>query len=113
MIEEVVPDRIYESESGFLFIVTGLAKHGQDCSYPQVVYTNLEPTKDMPAGQSWVIAESIFMKRFSELNLERLGVPNWKNEPSGRILKRRGLVFFRSYKGWLIHHPLTFDRYCK
>lgn len=66
MLQTVEPNKKYISESGFTFRVLFLAKHGQDCSYPMVVYTNLEPTADQPAGQIWTIAESIFLKRFSE-----------------------------------------------
>lgn len=65
MLQQIEPNKKYISESGFLFRVIYLAKHGQDCSHPMVVYTNLEPTADQPAGQIWTIAESIFLKRFS------------------------------------------------
>ena len=44
-----------------------LGRHAQDCSWPMVVYTNLEPTMDAKAGTVWVIAESIFLKTFSPL----------------------------------------------
>lgn len=57
----------YRSPSGFRFKVMHLGRHAQDCSWPMVVYTNLEPTMDAKAGTVWVIAESIFLKTFSPL----------------------------------------------
>lgn len=66
-IYEVEAEKVYISESGFLFRVLGKARHGQDCSEMMIHYTNLEPTADMPAGEKWVIAESIFLKRFYEV----------------------------------------------
>ena len=68
MIEFVKPQTVYRSPSGIRFLVICKAKHGQDCSWSMVIYTNLEPTKDMPTGEIWTIAESIFMRTFSELN---------------------------------------------
>ena len=66
MLYEVEVNREYLSPSGLTFKVLHRAKHGQDCSYPQVVYTNLTATHDRPAGEIWVIAESLFMKQFRE-----------------------------------------------
>jgi hypothetical protein len=66
-IYEIEDNQTYISESGFLFRVLGKARHGQDCSEMMIHYTNLEPTADMPAGEKWVIAESIFLKRFYEV----------------------------------------------
>jgi len=66
MLENVEEDREYLSPSGLRFKVLHLGKHGQDCSWPMVIYTNLEPTHDRPANEVWVIAESLFIKQFSE-----------------------------------------------
>ncbi|MOA23365.1 hypothetical protein D3C78_1439800 [compost metagenome] len=65
MLLEVEKDSEYLSPSGLRFKVLYLAKHGQDCSWPMVVYTNLEPTHDRPVGEIWTIAESLFLKQFS------------------------------------------------
>ena len=65
-IYEVEKGKSYISVSGFEFKVLGILRHGQDCSEPMVYYVNLEPTADMPAGEEWVIPESIFLKRFFE-----------------------------------------------
>lgn len=65
MIYEVEPGKIYYSPSGKPFKVLSLARHGQSCIYPMVVYTNLEAT-DLPPGQIWVIEESLFLKLFKE-----------------------------------------------
>lgn len=67
MLYEVVPKELYCSNSGYLFYVEGLARHGQDCSQSMVVYRNLEPTLDTPQGQLWVISEELFKKRFRTL----------------------------------------------
>lgn len=56
----------YRSPSGIRFKVLHKARHAQDCSWPMVVYINLEPTKDAKAGTVWTIAESIFLRTFSE-----------------------------------------------
>lgn len=56
----------YLSPSGILFEVKNIAKHGQDCSHSMVVYQNLEPTSDYPAGHTWVISERLFIKLFKE-----------------------------------------------
>jgi hypothetical protein len=45
--------------------VIGFARHAQDCSVQMVHYFNVEPTFDFPAGQSWVMEESLFLKLFS------------------------------------------------
>jgi len=66
MLESVEEEREYRSPTGILFKVLHLGQHGQDCSWPMVVYTNLEPTRDAPIGKIWVIAESLFLKQFSE-----------------------------------------------
>lgn len=63
----VEPGRTYRSPSGLKFEVLYLARHAQDCSWPMVVYRNLEPTKDAPTGTVWTIAESIFLRTFSPL----------------------------------------------
>lgn len=64
MIFEVEIDNIYYSKSGIPFQVLHIARHGQDCSWPMVVYKNLEPTIDAPINTIWTIAESIFLRRF-------------------------------------------------
>lgn len=65
MIEAVEKGVVYKSPSGLRFEVLFIGKHGQDCSWPMVVYTNLEATKDASIGTVWVIAESIFLRTFS------------------------------------------------
>ncbi len=65
MIEIVEKDREYLSPSGLRFQVLHVGRHAQDCSWPMVVYTNLEPTRDAPTGTVWVIAESIFLRTFT------------------------------------------------
>lgn len=57
----------YRSPSGLRFEVDCIARHAQDCSWPMVVYKNLEPTRDAPTGTVWVIAESIFLRTFSRV----------------------------------------------
>lgn len=59
-------NKVYLSPSGLRFKVLHLAKHAQDCSYPMVVFTNLEPTHDRPANEIYVLSESMFLKQFSE-----------------------------------------------
>jgi hypothetical protein len=66
MLEHVTPERDYLSPSGLRFKVLYLAKHGQDCSHPMVVYTNLERTHDRPVGEIWVVSERIFRETFRE-----------------------------------------------
>lgn len=65
MLEMIEEGREYLSPSGLRFKVQTLARHAQDCSWPMVVYTNLEPTRDAPTGTTWVIAESIFLRTFT------------------------------------------------
>ena len=64
MLLEVEVGKRYLSTSGYLFEVKGLAAHAQDCSITMVIYVNLEPTFDAPSGRTWVLEESIFLKRF-------------------------------------------------
>lgn len=64
-ILEVEVGQIYLSPSRLPFKVLLLGSHGQDCTQPMVVYTNITPTYDKPAGQIWVISESLFLKQFS------------------------------------------------
>lgn len=66
MLEEVKVKLIYVSPSGIRFVVDEIRRHGQDHSLTMVCYTNLDPTKDYPAGTKWAIAESMFLARFSE-----------------------------------------------
>lgn len=66
MLSAIELNKEYRSPSGILFKVLYLARHAQDCSWPMVVYVNLEPTKDAAVGQVWTIAESIFLRTFSE-----------------------------------------------
>lgn len=68
MIQEVNESQEYISRSGYRFKVLHKAKHAQDCSIPMIVYTNLEPTFDAPIGKVWVVSESIFLSRMSELD---------------------------------------------
>ena len=65
MLESVEEGCTYLSKSGIEFKVLHLGKHGQDCTLPMVVYTNLTPTKDAPALTVWVMGETLFMKLFS------------------------------------------------
>jgi hypothetical protein len=65
MLETIEEKGEYLSPSGLRFKVLSLARHAQDCSWPMVVYTNLEPTRDAPTGTVWVIAESIFLRTFT------------------------------------------------
>ena len=68
MIYEVMAGKPYRSKnSGTLFRVCLLARHGQDCSERQVVYSNEEPTTDYPVGELWVVSESIFIKTMEEV----------------------------------------------
>lgn len=68
MLSEVKKNETYLSASGYRFKVLDLPRHGQDCSIGMVYYQALEPTFDSPAGTTWVIPESIFLKRFKEVN---------------------------------------------
>lgn len=65
MIYEVEEGKTYLSPSRKPFKVLHVGKHGQNCSCPMIVYTNLEET-DLPPGQIWVIEESLFLKLFTE-----------------------------------------------
>lgn len=67
MLTLVEKDKTYISPSGIPFKVLSLARHAQDCSWSMIVYMNLEPTKDAPIGTVWTIAESIFLRTFSEI----------------------------------------------
>ena len=66
MIIDVSEGCLYLSPSGVTFKVLHKAKHGQDCSYPMIVYTNIEKTQDRDIGEIWVISESLFLKLFKE-----------------------------------------------
>lgn len=66
MLEVVEEKKTYKSPTGKEFVVLHVGRHAQDCSWPMVVYQNILPTEDAPAGTVWVIAESIFMRTFSE-----------------------------------------------
>ena len=66
MLESIEKGQEYLSPSGLHFKVLHLARHAQDCSWPMVVYTNLETTHDSPTGTVWVIAESIFLRTFTQ-----------------------------------------------
>lgn len=65
MLDSVEVGAFYQSKSGYVFKVIGLAKHGQDCSLAMVCYESVTPTTDSLPGQLWVICETIFLKRFS------------------------------------------------
>jgi hypothetical protein len=67
MIETINPLEVYKSSKGIKFKVLHLGRHGQDCSIPMVVYTNIEKTSDADIGTIWVISESIFLNRFNEI----------------------------------------------
>lgn len=73
MIYEIKKGKTYASKSGFLFRVLHIAKHGQDCSLPMIVYKALTDTTDCKAGQVFTISESIFLNRFYEFNYKRTG----------------------------------------
>jgi hypothetical protein len=66
MLESIEEQKVYKSPTGKPFRVLYLARHAQDCGWPMVVYTNLGPTEDAPMGTVWTIAESIFLRTFSE-----------------------------------------------
>lgn len=67
MLYEIEAGKTYKSKSGLLFKVLHLARHAQDCSWPMVVYVNLDPTKDAPEGTVWTVAEYVFLKTFSDV----------------------------------------------
>ena len=50
MLSEVIVGNNYISKSGKVFGVMAIARHGQNCSEPMVVYINMEPTSDAPIG---------------------------------------------------------------
>lgn len=66
MISDISVNHYYQSPTGLPFRVKEIARHGQDCSVAMVVYENIEPTKDYPSHETWVIEESLFMMQFSE-----------------------------------------------
>lgn len=66
MIYEIQPRRVYLSQSGMPLLVKEIARHGQDCSDPYVIFVNLQATPDSPPGITWVLPESIFLSRFRE-----------------------------------------------
>ncbi len=66
MLYEVKPKHVYYSPSKLPFEVLHIGRHAQDCSLAMVVFTNLTPTHDRPTGEVWVLAESLFIKQFSE-----------------------------------------------
>lgn len=68
MIECIEVGKTYKSKSDRKFKVLYIARHAQDCSHSMVVYTNLEPTIDAPINTIWVLSETIFIKRFWELD---------------------------------------------
>lgn len=66
MLERVEEGTVYKSRSDIPFLVLYIGKHGQDCSLPMVVYTNLTDTSDTTKKTIWAMEESLFMKLFSE-----------------------------------------------
>jgi len=68
MIREVELNQIYLSRTGIKFKTMYRAKHAQDCSISNIIYTNLEDTLDTKAGEIWVLSESLFLKLFNENN---------------------------------------------
>jgi hypothetical protein len=73
-IYEVEEGQIYLSPSRLPFKVLLLGSHGQDCTQPMVIYTNLTPTHDKPSGQIWTISESLFLKQFT-VAVDGMGIP--------------------------------------
>lgn len=67
MLLEVEVGHSYVSASGYLCKVLHTGRHAQDCSVAMVTYTNLVETFDSPVGLIWSLEESIFLKRFSEV----------------------------------------------
>ena len=45
--------------------VINIARHGEDCTSLFVVYTNLEPTHDMPPGEIWTLGLDSFKEHFT------------------------------------------------
>ena len=68
MISDISVNHYYQSPTGLPFRVKEIARHGQDCSQAMIVYENVVPTKDYPAFETWVIAESVFLSKFSEFS---------------------------------------------
>lgn len=67
MLTEVVIGATYRSvRSGVEFEVLDLPRHGQACCRRMIYYRNLTPTEDSPPGQTWIMAEDIFLRRFEE-----------------------------------------------
>ena len=66
-IYEVEEGVEYISGSGYRCKVLMIVQHGQDCSVSMVVYENLVPTFDSPAGKRWTVSESFFLSRFSSI----------------------------------------------
>lgn len=64
LLREVVRGLEVRSPSGLPFKVLAVGKHAQDCSLPMVIFTNITPTHDRPAGEIWVLEESLFLKNF-------------------------------------------------
>lgn len=67
MIFEIEVGRTYYSPSGLPFkVLRKGVKYALDCSHHMVVFTNLTATHDRPAGEEWVLDESLFMKIYRE-----------------------------------------------
>ena len=67
MISEIEVGVTYYSPSGLPFkVLRKGVKYALDCSVFMVVFTNLTPTHDRPAGEEWVLDEKLFMKIYSE-----------------------------------------------
>ncbi len=62
--ENINPGDKVISRSGFLFEILGKTRYALNCEIVMIRYTNLEPTKDYPAGTQWSLEESIFIKQF-------------------------------------------------
>lgn len=74
-ILEIEQHQIYQSKSRKVLVrVTGFSKHGMDCSIAMVHYTNLVPTEDYPADTSWVMDESMFLRRFENVIMYPVGL---------------------------------------
>jgi hypothetical protein len=75
-IYEVEEGRSYVSKrTKTLVLVKSIARHAQDCSRPMVVYTNLKPTDDSPAGTVWVLDYDMFLNRFGPTDSRVLELP--------------------------------------
>ena len=66
-IYELEINRIYLSRTGqrFKLLKKGV-RYALDCSIFMVVFTNINPTKDQPAGTEWILDEDTFIKTFTE-----------------------------------------------